>query len=173
MNDWKYESCTEDNNTIIFYEEESTLDFRLDGAKSEPYRAHSTDAGIDLSPKQDYLLPKNTRVLIDTGVSVKIPAGSFGLLVSRSSLSKKNIIIINSIGIIDAEYRGNLKANLMFLGDTTTNMEYATLSAGERILQLVVVPFMAFDTLNFVDCNKEEWENTQRGANGFGSTGKI
>ena len=61
----------------------------------------------------------------------------------------------------------------MFLGDATTNMEYATLSAGERILQLVVVPFIAFNTLNFVDCSKEEWENTQRGANGFGSTGKI
>ena len=75
-----------------------------------PRRANSTDAGLDLKAKEDYLLLPFQRVLVGTGVSVKIPVGHFGMLVPRSSLSKNNIILTNSVGIIDADYRGEIMA---------------------------------------------------------------
>lgn len=134
-----------------------------------PVRAHPLDAGADLVAAQDTILPFGVRVLVKTGVSVKIPAGSVGLLVPRSGLSKDYIVMTNSIGIIDSDYRGELLASLMFIGDPRehTKLEHV-IKAGTRIVQLLVIPISlpVFEVFS-----GDNWTDTERGTGGFGSTG--
>ena len=144
------------------------LEVRLERSELEPTRANPTDAGLDLRAKQDYTLPLSQRVLVDTGVQVKIPQGYVGLLVPRSSLSKQGIEMVNSIGIIDSDYRGNILAALMFKGNAPEMS--ATINALDRIVQLVIVPCALPQPLvRYVD--DETWQDTSRGTGGFGSTG--
>lgn len=144
------------------------LEVRVERSELEPTRANPTDAGLDLRAKQDYTLPLSQRVLVDTGVQVKIPAGYVGLLVPRSSLSKQGIEMVNSIGIIDSDYRGNILAALMFKGNAPEMS--ATINALDRIVQLVIVPCALPQPLvRYVD--DETWQDTSRGTGGFGSTG--
>lgn len=144
------------------------LEVRLERSELEPTRANPTDAGLDLRAKQDYTLPLSQRVLVDTGVQVKIPQGYVGLLVPRSSLSKQGIEMVNSIGIIDSDYRGNILAALMFKGNAPEMS--VTINALDRIVQLVIVPCALPQPLvRYVD--DETWQDTSRGTGGFGSTG--
>lgn len=133
-----------------------------------PSRANPTDAGIDLSTLETTTLPAMCRVLVRTGVSVKIPAGSVGLLVPRSSLSKNGIVMTNSIGVIDADYRGELLASLMYVGNG--GVPAVTIPKGERIVQLIIMPIW-LPTLETYSGSEEEWVDTDRGVGGFGSTG--
>lgn len=143
---------------------------KIENKECTPVRAHPTDAGLDLRCKINTILPKNKRVLVGTGVSVKIPVGYVGLLVPRSSLSKNNIVMTNSIGIIDADYRGEILASLQFNG--LHNLEIYEIPKGERIVQLVVVPVLLTTPTINEDWTDEVWFDTNRGAGGFGSTGK-
>jgi dUTP pyrophosphatase len=142
---------------------------KYDDLKLAPTRANPTDAGLDLRACKNTDLYRNQRTLVDTGVSVKIPAGFVGLLVPRSGLSKNLIVMTNSIGIIDSDYRGNIMASLLYYGaeDFTRIPQY------ERIVQLVIVPIvLAIPT----KANEEDignWSDTDRGTGGFGSTGKL
>lgn len=131
--------------------------------KCKPNRAYPSDAGADLIARNHTWLQKDKRTLVPTGVYVEIPTGYVGILAPRSSLSKNNIIMTNSVGIIDSSYRGELMASLMYIGDN----EYGyTISAGERIVQLIVMPII-LPIFNIVD----ELSTTDRGQGGFGSTG--
>lgn len=145
-----------------------TLKVKLDDIKLLPVRAHYDDAGLDLRAKEDYLLSPMVRTLIDTGVSVEIPLFHVGLLISRSSLSKSNIIMTNSVGVIDSSYRGNLMVSLMYLGDKNNLFDHKHISKHERIAQLLVVP-IALPAIEVVN----SWNTTSRGVNGFGSTGRF
>ena len=126
-----------------------------------PTRAHAVDAGIDL------YAPKGTHTIIyaggaetfDTGVSVQIPEGWCGLIVSKSGLNVKHGIL--SDGLIDSGYSGTIRVKLYNHG-----AEPFSVDGGMKISQLVVVPCM-IDELRVV----EELPETKRGANGFGSTG--
>lgn len=157
-----------------------TIEFKiLDERASLPVRAHPTDAGLDLASLNDVNLNLMERSLVKTGLSVRIPTGYVGLLVPRSSLSKKNIMLTNSCGIIDADYRGELLISLMYVNkDDTTDFDksinyvpHQHISAGERIAQLLIVPIALPEPLVYTG-SYEDWNNTQRGAGGFGSTGR-
>lgn len=156
------------------------LEFKLlDPRASLPVRAHPTDAGLDLAALESASLDLMQRTLVRTGLSVRIPAGYVGLLVPRSSLSKKNIMLTNSCGIIDADYRGELLISLMYVNkDDTTEfgrsvnyVPHTHIEAGERIAQLLIVPIAVPEPLVYTGSDGD-WSNTQRGAGGFGSTGK-
>lgn len=127
-----------------------------------PTRAHETDAGADLVNKNKTILYNGSRNLIPTGIKVAIPSGFVGLLFPRSSLSKNYIIMTNSVGVIDSEYRGEVMASLMYQGD----LDSYTIEQGTRIVQLVVVPIILpkFQRVT-------QLAETARGTGGFGSTG--
>jgi dUTP pyrophosphatase len=128
----------------------------------EPTRANPSDAGADLVSKDRILLYKGERELVKTGVRVEIPIGHVGLLFPRSSLSKKDIIMTNSVGVIDSDYRGEIMASLMYIG----NESGMYIHKGDRIVQLVVIPIV-LPIFKLVDNLTE----TTRGEGGFGSTG--
>lgn len=127
--------------------------------------AKAGDAGIDLSVIEFVALApfgeQNYKKLLGTGISVKIPEGHFGLIVPRSSMSKKGIMLANTCGIIDSGYTGEL---MLFVQNMTKEVNY--INPGDRIAQMIIVPFTSV-VLNNVDKLPE----TDRGAGGFGSTG--
>lgn len=143
---------------------------KLENPACMPVRANPTDAGLDLRSKNTVTLQMGRRTLVGTGVSVKIPRGYVGLLFPRSSLSKQGITMTNSVGVIDSDYRGEILASLQFNG-VPGNCNELEIPAGERIVQLVVVPILLV-VPDVMDWNDDLWFDTERGAGGFGSTGK-
>lgn len=122
-------------------------------------------AGYDLATVEDMTLEPQQTVMVHLGVHVAIPTGCVGLLAPRSSLSSHGLVQINSVGVIDSDYRGELKQELYNIGPVSV-----TVSAGERICQLVVVD-MCIATSKRVE-NVTDLGDTERGAGGFGSTGR-
>lgn len=126
-------------------------------------------AGMDLraffgiNPAADLrAIAPGKSLMIDTGVAVEIPRGWFGLVVPRSSLGKRHLMIANTAGVIDSDYRGTIKMNLYNYGS-----EMQTLENFERLCQLVVLPHYSTHNFEIVD----ELEETIRGEGGFGSSG--
>lgn len=126
-------------------------------------RATSGSAGLDLSLLTDATVRNGTITVAELPYRVAIPDGHVGLLALRSSIGARGITIPNSIGIIDSDYRGNLKLPLSLLNDS----EPVILRAGERVAQLVILP-AALPTPVEADIAESE---TSRGAGGLGSTG--
>ena len=123
-------------------------------------------AGADLYVCSDHAVrigPRETAV-IHTGLACEIPAGYVGLICARSGLaSKKGLAPANKVGVIDSDYRGELRVPVINLGDAPY-----TVQPGERIAQLCIAPvtqatFLPADALS----------DTDRGAGGFGSTGTV
>ena len=125
-----------------------------------PVRAHSTDAGLDLLSPIDVRVPANGSVCISTGVHVELPRNTVGMVKSKSGLNVKHGI--TSEGVIDVGYTGAIVVKLY----NHSNMDYRV-HRGDKISQLVIMPIIIPD-LELVD----ELEETERGANGFGSTGR-
>lgn len=133
---------------------------KLDPGAYMPERAHSLDAGLDLRSPVDILVPcSGGSAIIDTGVHVEIPAGMVGMLKSKSGLNVKRGIL--SEGVIDAGYSGSIVAKLYNHSDTAYMVHQ-----GDKITQLVIQP-VALLSVELVD----SLEDTERGDNGFGSTG--
>ncbi len=122
-------------------------------------------AGADLYLLSDgdvTIAPGETK-LLHTGLSMAIPEGYAGLIYARSGLaSKKGLAPANKVGVVDADYRGEIMVALHNHSSLP-----ATLENGERIAQMVITPFLAVD---FEE--SETLSDTARGAGGFGSTGK-
>ena len=136
------------------------VECRVNNAAYLPKRANATDAGADLRTTEPFeLFPGETK-LVDTGVAVKIPEGFAGFVFNRSGQGKKGIILLNSVGVIDSDYRGNIKVALKNISD-----DKYEINIGDRIAQLVIIPVIICD---FVD----SWNDTKRGTGGFGSTGQ-
>lgn len=137
---------------------------KLDERATIPTRGSVFSAGCDLYAVIDGELeikPAAT-VLVHTGLAVEIPEGYAGLIYARSGLaSKRGLAPANKVGVIDADYRGEVMVALHNHSDSVQ-----TISQGERIAQLVVTPFLKVD-FEEVD----ELSDTVRGAGGFGSTG--
>lgn len=129
--------------------------------KLMPQRQHATDAGADLFSAQDCEIYPGEQKMVDTGVAVKIPVGYVGYVFNRSSQGKAGISIPHSVGVIDSDYRGNIKVILKNNGEDP----YIIKRGETRIAQLVISPVML---AHFVDI----WNDTERGTGGFGSTGK-
>lgn len=125
-----------------------------------PLRGHETDAGLDLRAPYDVWLDGRLYTTIDTGVHVELPEGTVGILKSKSGLNVKHGI--TSDGVIDYGYTGSIVVKLYNHSDFAYKI-----TAGDKITQLVIVPVIIPD-LEVV----KSLEETERGANGFGSTGK-
>lgn len=135
---------------------------RLDYAGRKPHQATPESAGLDLFASSETPLPSHQVVMVGTGTRLAIPNGFFGLLAIRSSLGAKGISLANGVGIIDADYRGEVKVAIRNGGN------HATIAEGERIAQLIIVPF-AQVALHEV----RAFDVTERGEGGFGSTGRT
>ncbi|MCQ2300796.1 MAG: dUTP diphosphatase [Bacteroidales bacterium] len=135
---------------------------KLSDVACTPKHATEDSAGCDLCASEEIdIMPGETK-LVHTGLSVEIPKGHVGFLFPRSGISLRTPLrLANSVGVIDADYRGEICA--MF---TNTGDDRFTMAKGERMSQLVVVPY--------VKCEWEETESlddTERGSGGFGHTG--
>lgn len=128
-----------------------------------PIRATTASAGLDLSLAADVTLRNRTITVVELPYKVAIPDGYVGLLALRSSLGVRGITIPNSVGVIDSDYRGNLKLPLSLLHDSGP----VILRAGERVAQLVLLP-VALPMPVEADINADE---TSRGDGSLGSTG--
>lgn len=137
------------------------LPIKLDPGAYEPVRAHKTDAGLDLRTPYEVKVPARGSALIDTGVHVELPHGYYGKLESKSGLNVK-FGVVSLGGTIDQDYTGSIVCKLYNM----TDKDY-WFSAGDKIVQLVIMPFIAPDVV-FVDDLKQ----TERGDNGFGSSGR-
>lgn len=138
------------------------LKVKLTDGAPLPRHAKPGDAGMDLTSRETVEIAPQGTVMVGTGVAVEIPEGYVGLCFPRSGLaSKRGINITNCVGVIDSGYRGEIKAPLYNAGH-----ELQVVERGERVIQLVVVPF---ETCECVEV--DELSDTARGAGGFGSTG--
>jgi len=128
-----------------------------------PARAYQGDAGLDLSACERVELPPGERAVVGTGLAVAIPEGHAGFVQPRSGLADRHgITVVNSPGLIDSGYRGELKVILL---NTDTRQPFVV-EQGMRIAQLVVLEVPGID-LDEVD----ELPATERGGRGHGSSG--
>jgi dUTP pyrophosphatase len=130
-----------------------------------PYRAHADDAGFDLVSDEQVTIPAGGRALVGTGVRLALPVGTVGMVCPRSGLAVRHgLTVLNGPGIVDAGYRGEVKVPL----HNTDLHEEITVRPGDRIAQLVVVPFLAPRVVEVADLG-----TTQRAEGGFGSSGGL
>ncbi len=137
---------------------------KLDDKAVIPTYGSAFAAGADLYACMDeaVTIAPNETHFIKTGLAMEIPAGYAGLIYARSGLaSKKGLAPANKVGVIDADYRGEVMVALHNHSNTV-----ATVEPGERIAQLVITPYL---TALFEETS--ELSDTVRGAGGFGSTG--
>jgi dUTP pyrophosphatase len=129
-----------------------------------PTRAHPGDAGLDLYSVEKGHLGPGERWSIGTGIAVAIPEGHAGLVLPRSGLAREHgITLVNSPGLIDSGYRGEVRVLLL----NTDPAETVRIEAGARIAQLVVTPIALAEPVEVA-----ELDETARGDGGFGSTGR-
>ena len=135
----------------------------LDKDIPSPKFAHEGDAGLDLYSTIDYLLKPFERKLVPTGIKVEIPEGYAGFVQPRSGLAiNHGISLVNTPGLIDSGYRGEIKAILINL-DPVENFE---IRRGDKICQMVIMKVENTQII-FID----ELNDSDRGEGGFGSTG--
>ncbi len=128
-----------------------------------PKQAHFGDAGVDLYSRINISLKPLERALVPTGIAISLPEGYAGFVQPRSGLAlKKGISIVNTPGLIDSKYRGEVGVILINLDPK----ECFQVRRGDKIAQLVIQKVESF-SFKEVD----ELDETSRGSNGFGSTG--
>jgi len=138
---------------------------KLDDRAILPTYGSAYAAGADLYALiegESLTIGAGETVLVSTGLSVEIPEGYVGLIYARSGLAtKKGLAPANKVGVIDSDYRGEVKVALF-----NQSGKEQTVAAGERVAQLVIAPYLAVEYQE-----AEELSDTARGAGGFGSTG--
>lgn len=132
---------------------------KLDKNAYMPERAHDLDAGYDLRTPVKFEIPHGGNAVIDTGVHLQIPKGYVGFLKSKSGLNVNNGIV--GEGVIDSGYTGSIVVKLY------NSSHKKKFEAGDKIIQLVILPIFTPE-LALVD----SLEDTERGSDGFGSTGR-
>lgn len=134
-----------------------------EGAKL-PTRAHPGDAGLDLYACEAAHIGPGERWSVGTGVAVEIPDGHAGLVLPRSGIARDHgISLVNSPGLIDAGYRGELRVLLL----NNDPAETFRVAAGDRIAQLVIAPIALAEPVE-----APELAESSRGDGGFGSSGR-
>lgn len=148
-----------------------------------PSKAHATDAGFDLVATSRSIDDKGN-IVYGTGLAFEIPEGYAGFIFPRSSISKKDLVLTNGVGILDAGYRGEVMAKFKFVVSAWRhkslkgkrkenfypnydNPNYEIYDIGERIAQLIIMPYPETE---FEEA--DELSTTDRGEGGYGSTGK-
>ncbi len=135
----------------------------LNNKATIPQNAYKGDAGYDLCSVEELKLAPFERSLIATGIAIAIPEGYAGFVVPRSGLAvKQGLSLVNTPGLIDSNYRGELKVIAINLDPITP----ITIHVGDRIAQLVIqkIEEVSFDQVDILD-------STKRGLGGFGSSG--
>lgn len=130
-----------------------------------PVRGSEQAAGWDLHAaiEDKVIIPPHCTVKIGTGLAMAIPDGTFGALFPRSGIaSREGLRPANCVGVIDSDYRGEIIAAIH-----NDSNEYRTIIPGERIVQLIIMPYINIDSFDVVD----NLNTTERGTGGFGSTG--
>ncbi len=126
-----------------------------------PEYAHfGADAGADIRTPIHVTVMPHSAVIIDTGIHVEIPRGFVGMLKSKSGLNVNKSIL--SEGVIDNGYTGTIRVKLYNHGEQTVTFE-----RGDKVTQLVILPFLAGQFRQ-----ADSLDDTERGAGGFGSTGR-
>jgi dUTP pyrophosphatase len=129
-----------------------------------PSRAHEGDAGLDLHAAEGVRLGPGERASVGTGIAVAVPEGQAGLVLPRSGLAAKHgIALVNAPGLIDPGYRGEVRVLLL----NTDPSDPFEIAPGDRIAQLLLVPFAAVEAVEAT-----ELDETPRGLAGFGSSGR-
>lgn len=136
------------------------MKIKLDSDAIMPTRAHDTDAGLDLYAKNKAIVFPHDSEIFDTGVHIELPPNTAGMIKSKSGLNVKHNL--TSEGVVDVGYTGSICVKLYNHGDHAYQVE-----RGDKISQLVIVPILTPE-LEIVN----ELEETDRGNNGFGSTGR-
>jgi dUTP diphosphatase len=128
-----------------------------------PTVAHAGDAGLDLHAAEAATIgPSGGRTSVGTGLAVEIPPGHAGLVLPRSGLAAEfGIALVNAPGLIDSGYRGEIRVLLL----NTDPGEPFEIAVGDRIAQLLVVPFVETEPV------EAELSGSERGEGGFGSSG--
>jgi len=135
---------------------------RVDAALPLPAHARPDDAGLDLRAAEPVTLAPGARALVPTGIALAIPPGFAGLVLPRSGLALRHgVTLLNTPGLIDAGYRGEVKVLLVNLGNAPV-----ALARGDRIAQLVV---QRVERVTLAPV--AELPPSARGEGGFGSTG--
>ena len=137
------------------------LKITLDEGAKMPTRAHSTDAGLDLYSMEDKVVPPYGSVTFNTGCHIEIPEGYVGMVKSKSGLMVNHAITTD--GTVDAGFTGSIHVKLF----NNCGARYLV-EKGQKIAQLVLLPIITPE-LEVVDALEE----TERGQNGFGSSGKF
>lgn len=130
-----------------------------------PHRATISSAGADLYAclDEDVVINPSERLLIPTGIAMAIPEGYGGFIFPRSgTASKYGISLSNCVGVVDSDYRGEIKIAII-----NHSKEAYTVKNGDRIAQMVII---AVDLCSYTQC--DSLDETARGEGGFGSTGK-
>lgn len=125
-----------------------------------PVRQHKSDAGLDLFSSDYVMLNARSVTKVGTGIAIELPEGFHGLIMDRSSLGAKGIHVFG--GVIDNGYRGEIIVCLFNASTVPVAIE-----PGDKIAQLIVVGIPRFTPIEV-----DELDNTDRGEDGFGSTGK-
>jgi dUTP pyrophosphatase len=133
---------------------------RLDKDAQLPTRATEGAAGFDIYCNGYYVIAPDVRCLLDTGVAMAIPDGWCGVIMPRSGLAAR-YGIDRLAGLIDSDYRGEVKVSLINHGESAVEFK-----KGDRIAQIVFLPVMT------ESCEVDSFDDTDRGSGGFGSTGK-
>lgn len=141
-----------------------------------PTRESAEAAGVDLyacDGKENfgeeigeklYLINPNESVMIPTGIACEFPEGYFGAMIPRSSVgAKRNLVLANTLGVLDHDYRGEIMMVFRNEGDKPQ-----IIKPGERLAQMILLPYIKYDTVEV-----DELSETERGNGGFGSTGKF
>jgi dUTP pyrophosphatase len=138
---------------------------RLDPDLPLPRQQHPDDAGYDLHARDDITIPaRGGRAIVPTGLAIAVPSGYAGFVLPRSGLALRHgVTCLNSPGLIDPLYRGELKVLLV---NTDPEHDY-TVTRGDRVAQLVV---QRVELVEWLDV--EELDLTERDTYGFGSTGR-
>ena len=149
-----------DSDGILNWKEKHRMKIVVEDWAYVPIRAHETDAGLDIKSPRAAVVFAHDSVIIDTGIHIEIPRGFVGFLKSKSGLNVKHGI--TSEGVIDCGYTGSIKVKLY-----NNSSEMYKVERGDKITQLVILPILTPE-LELVD----SLDDTERGENGFGSTGK-
>ncbi|HET8592633.1 MAG TPA: dUTP diphosphatase [Solirubrobacterales bacterium] len=136
---------------------------KLTEKASLPSRAHDNDAGLDLYAAEAARIVPGARASVGTGLAVAIPPGLAGLVLPRSGLAlKAGVTLLNSPGLIDPGYRGEVRILLI---NTDRNVDFHV-RPGDRVAQLMLVPIATASPLE-----ADELDHSARGEGGFGSSG--
>lgn len=126
-----------------------------------PNYAKDGDAGMDLTATSK-TYDELGNVVYGTGLAMEIPKGYVGLVFPRSSICKTDLLLTNSVGVIDSGYRGEIMAKFSYV-----HMHNKKYDVGDRIAQIIILPY---PTIEFEEV--EELSKTERGDGGYGSSGK-